>query len=136
MTDEHCCSYAFSTVAWKRMQNSVINYVRYISAPKRSADIVSLSASVDPSSSLTWEDVLTEKDSDLLQYETDELLRQMENELPSREMRLIRMKLDGCKMHDIAKREHLTFSEINKLLSDCREDIVRILYGDADQTAA
>lgn len=136
LTSPRFLVYAFSTIAWKRMQCSVTSYCRYMAVPKRFAEIVSLSEPIGSDSDLTWEDVLTKQDSGFLEFETLELLRAMERELPMLEMKIIRMKLAGFKMHEIAKTEHLTFQEINTLLADCKDDIIRILWGDEQKIAA
>ncbi len=122
--------YAFSTVAWKQMQNSLTGYSRYRNTSGRFGETVGLTDPIRSTSELRWEDVLTERNSGLLDFETRELLREMDEKLPLLEMKIIRMKLAGCKMHEIAGREHLTFREINTLLADCKDDIVRILWGD------
>ncbi len=123
-------TYAFSTVAWKQMQCVVSNYCRYMAVPKRAAPVVSLSAPVCSEMECTWEDVLSEQDNEFLRFETRELLKQMEKELPKQEMKIIRMKLGGWNMHEIASRERLTFQEINALLANCKDDILRILWGE------
>lgn len=48
----------------------------------------------------------------------------------------IRLSLAGCKMHEIAKREYLTFQEINKLLANCKDNIIHILWGEERRIAA
>ena len=128
--------YAFSTIAWKRMESSVSAYWRYLAAPIRYATIVSIYEPIGDDADLTWEDVLSRKDDQMLQFETRELIKELENKLPKREMNVVRMKAAGYKMHDIAKHEHLTFQEINELLANCREDIIHILWGDERRDAA
>ena len=128
--------YSFSTIAWKRMENSVSNYCRYLASPIRSATIVSLYSPIGADAELTWEDVLSRKDESILEFETRMLMEDLEQKLPKREMKIIRMKAAGCKMHEIAKREHLTFQEINELLLNCKDDIIRILWGDERSVAA
>ncbi len=136
ISNSKACRYAFSTIAWKRMQRSVINYCHYLMKPKRFAEIVSLTDPIDEASDLTWEDVLISEESKFLEFEMKELLRELDKELPILEMKIIRMKLAGFKMHEIAKTEHLTFQEINTLLADCKDDIIRILWGDEQKIAA
>ena len=46
--------YSFSTIAWKRMENSVSNYCRYLASPIRSATIVSLYSPIGADAELTW----------------------------------------------------------------------------------
>ena len=56
--------------------------------------------------------------------------------LKLQEMKIISLKVAGCKMHEIAKREHLTFQEINELLANCKDDIIHILWGEERRAAA
>ncbi|MBQ8401053.1 MAG: sigma-70 family RNA polymerase sigma factor [Clostridia bacterium] len=128
--------YSFSTIAWKRMENSVSNYCRYLASPIRSATIVSLFSPIAADADLTWEDVLSKQDESILAFETQMLLKDLEQKMPKKEMKIIRMKVAGCKMHEIAKQEHLTFQEINELLANCKDDIIHILWGEERRVAA
>ena len=128
--------YAFSTIAWKRMENSVSNYCRYLASPVRSATMVSLFSPIAADADLTWEEILYRKDESALAFETRILMENLEKKLPKKEMKIIRMKVAGCKMHEIAKREHLTFQEINELLANCKDDIIHILWGEERRVAA
>ena len=127
--------YAFSTIAWKCMENSVSNYYRYLSAPIRSATIVSLFSPISVEADLTWEDTLSRKDDQMAEFETRILLHELAKKLPEQEMKIICLKLAGCKMHEIAKQEHLTFQEINELLTNCKDDIIHILWGEERRVA-
>lgn len=128
--------YAFSTIAWKRMENSVSNYCRYLAAPVRSATMVSLFSPIGADADLTWEDTLSRKDDQMVEFETRLLLHELAEKLPKQEMKIISLKVAGCKMHEIAKREHLTFQEINELLANCKDDIIHILWGEERRAAA
>lgn len=128
--------YSFSTIAWKRMENSASNYCRYLTSPVRSATMVSLYSPIAADADLTWEDILYRKDESALAFETRILMENLEKKLPKKEMKIIRMKVAGCKMHEIAKREHLTFQEINELLANCKDDIIHILWGEERRVAA
>ena len=118
------------------MENSVSNYCRYLTAPVRSAQMVSLFSPIGADADLTWEDTLGRKDDQMVELETRMLLRELAEKLPKQEMKIIRLKVAGCKMHEIAKREHLTFQEINKLLANCKDDIIHILWGEERRAAA
>lgn len=128
--------YTFSTIAWKRMEHSVSNYCRYLAAPIRSAAMVSLFSPIGADAELTWEDILSRKDDRMIRFETRILMDALAEKLPGREMKIVRMKVAGCKMHDIARSEHLTFQEINELLANCKDDIIHVLWGDEGREAA
>ena len=65
----------------------------------------------------------------MMELESELMLHMLAASLPSREMRIIRMKIRGDRMHDIAKAEHLTFQQINTLLSSIYPTVSRIICG-------
>lgn len=119
----------FSTIAWKRMRGSLSNYYKYLSRPKRNAPTVSLDESVGTVEGLLWRDVVSRQDSVMRDLEMELLLHELAASLPPREMRIIHMKICGDRMHDIAKAEHLTFQQINRLLNDIYPTVLGILRG-------
>ena len=109
--------YTLSTVAWKKMQCKLNDHYRRVSKRKRNCQEVELS---DLSANVVWE-------NELMQHlEMELLLHALASKLPRRPMRIIRMKLDGAKMHEIARAEHMTFHEINRLLADSYETVKQI----------
>lgn len=119
--------YKFSTLAWKRMQHTLVDYYKYVASPKRNAQIISLDEPFDEDGSclediISYDDYLSEIKEELLMHE---LVRQ----LPPREMRIVKMKAHGCKMHEIAKAERLTFQEINRILDNIYPTVRKIFYG-------
>ena len=118
----------FSTLAWKRMQSALSNYYKYLSQPKRCAVTVSLDELIGDQDGLHWEDIISRQDEIMLRFETELLLHALASELPRRDMRIIRMKVRGDRMHDIAKAERMTFKSINQVLTDCYPTVNRILW--------
>lgn len=121
--------YSFGTVAWKKMSCALKDHKRYISTKKNAYTTVSFDDCISESSSLCWEDVLCDKDDILEQLQADLLLHELAVKLPKTEMRIIRRKLYGEKMHEIAKAERMTFRDINQLLNSSRNTIIEILVG-------
>lgn len=119
--------FKFSTLAWKRMRSSLSNHYKYLSRPKRSAPTVSLDALIGDEVGLYWEDVVSRPDEMMLQFETELILQAVAQRVPQREMRIIRMKVQGERMHDIAKAEHMTFRDINKTLSNSYQTVIDVL---------
>ena len=76
-----------------------------------------------------WEDVISRQDEMMLRFETELLLHALASELPHRDMRIIRMKVRGDRMHDIAKAERMTFRDINKVLQDSYPTVISVLWG-------
>ncbi len=122
-------SYKFSTLSWKRMQSSLSNYYAYLSSAKRNASVVSLDEPIGSPDGLLWEEVISYQSNLMEKFETELLLHDLAMVLPDREIRIIRMKADGKRMHDIAKAERLTFREINTILLRAYPEIIKILYG-------
>ncbi len=126
--NKRICKYKFSTLAWKRMQYVLLDYYKYLSRPKRNATVISLDELIDSekglciANAIIYDDLPTEMKEEMLMHE---LARQ----LPEREMRIVRMKVQGCKMHEIAKAERLTFQEINRLLDNIYPTVRKIFYG-------
>ena len=120
--------YKFSTLAWKRMQHTLADYYKYISSPKRCATVISLDEPLDGEEGLcvadtiSYDDIMSELKEELLMHE-------LAKKLSPRAMRIVRMKVRGDKMHEIAKAERLTFQEINRLLDSIYPTVRKIFYG-------
>ena len=118
----------FSTFAWKCMHNTLADHYKYISSPKRCAMVISLDEPLDSEDGLciadtiSYDDIISELREDLLMHE-------LAKRLPAREMRIVKMKVRGDKMHEIAKAEKLTFQEINRLLDGIYPTVKKIFYG-------
>lgn len=113
--------YKFATVAWKRMRRELFNFRKYLSNSKRAVTTISLQSYIE------HEDIVGREDEIMAQLETDLLLHTLASKLSPREVRIIRMKLNGARMHDIAKAERITFHEIKKLLAGSYETVLEIL---------
>lgn len=119
--------FPFAALAWKRMRREVFNYHKYLSK-----DISSHTTTMhlqDLRYDKALEDVVGKQDELLVQLETELILHALAKKLPSREMRIIRMRLDGVGMHDIAKAEHITFRDIKRLLAGTYDTVVQVLLG-------
>lgn len=125
----HLQKYKFGTVAWKKMNRELIKHYKYLSTTKRSHHTVSFNEAVSDGSDLCWEDVLCDKSEIFDQLKTELILHELAKKLPRREMRIIGMKLRGDKMHDIAKAEHMTFRDINSLLTGSYDTVVNVIWG-------
>ena len=120
--------YAFSTLAWKRMQSALSNHRRYLGRLRRSAPTISLDDYVDEEKTHHISDIVSYHNDIAQQIETNALLDELTGKLPPRTMRIIRMKIEGYKMHDIAKAEHITFRTIKRLLEDSYDTVIEICY--------
>ena len=118
--------YSFSTVAWRKMRQELSHHYKYLSRNKRTS--ATISTSDDTFEPLEMHSV-SMQDELMVQLEMDLLLHELATKLPRRQMRIIRMKLDGVKMHEIAKAEHITFRDINRLLADSYDTVIQVCYG-------
>ena len=121
--------YSFTTIAWKCMKRELSHHHNYLKAKKNAYETVSLFEPVSKGSNKQWQDVLVSNEGPFDRLNMELLLHDLATKLPRREMRIIRMKLHGDKMHDIAKSEGLTFKEINRLLNLSYNTIVNALWG-------
>ena len=110
------------------MQGELANYYKYLSSPKRCATVISHDEPLDGEDGLciadtiSYDDIMSELREDLLMHE-------LAKRLPAREMRIVKMKVRGDKMHEIAKAEKLTFQEINRLIDVIYPTVKKIFYG-------
>lgn len=122
--------YSFATVAWKKMNCAVKNHLQYLNRQKRAIPTVSLNDCIgNDEDSFCFEDIISIDDSAMQELELDLILHSLASSVPKKQMRIIRMKLDGDSMHDIAKKEHMTFHDINHLLNGTRETVIKVLWG-------
>lgn len=118
--------YSFSTVAWRKMRQELSHHYKYLSRNKRLSEMVSIfDDNIDPFETYS----VSIQDELMAQLEMDLLLHALATKLPRRQMRIIRMKLDGVKMHEIARAEHITFHDINRLLADSYDTVIQVCYG-------
>lgn len=120
--------YKFSTLAWKRMHHTLMDYYKYLSSPKRNAPVISLDEPIDGENGLCIADTII-CDDFMADFKEELLMHELACHLPKKEMRIVKMKVQGCRMHEIAKAEHMTFQEINRLLDNIYPTVRKIFYG-------
>ncbi len=121
--------YKFSTLAWKRMQSAYSNYTKYLTSFKRNIPTVSLDEPIGSDGGLCMEDVVARTDEDMIALQCELLLQELEAHLPPRAMRIVRMRVHGDRMHDIARAERMTFQEIRELLEQIYPMVIKVFYG-------
>lgn len=124
----HLHRYKFSTLAWKRMQSALSDYFRYLACQRRAISVISLEALIGTRKELHLEETLSRPDELMLQLEMELILHALATQLPRRNMRIICMKLRGDRMHEIARKEQMTFRDINKTLSDSYPTVLKVLF--------
>lgn len=118
--------YRFGTVAWKRMKRELYSHRRYLNAQKAGAKTVSIHDVVSEDSTQKWEDVLHDNCDLLSLLQAEMVLHSLA--VSPRDRRIMRMRLNGDRMHDIAKAERLTFQDINVALTKLQKLVTEALY--------
>ena len=110
--------YLFSTVAWRQMKHELYRHYKYHERKKRDFQTVSLSdiKRGDDASLKTDETAAENRLLEDLNFSL--LLHSLASAITEKQMRIIRMKLAGFRMHDIARTEKMTFRDINRVLND------------------
>ena len=99
------------------MKEELFRHRKYLERKKRDFPTVSLSELVgNADDSLRIEDVIMLENKLLEELNLNLLLHTLAARITEKQMRILRMKLDGYRMHDIAKAERMTFQDINKTL--------------------
>ena len=113
--------YSFATMAWRRMKHEVYHYHKHYDGKENNVFTVNFS-------DISERDVYTQYFETLPEeLETKLLLHSLAKALPNKQMRIIRMKLDGCRMHEIAKEEHMTFQNINRMLDEVYDTVIQVM---------
>ena len=122
--------YKFATVAWKKMLCALKDYYKHMAKDILfQEDTVHIDDMNAKHIHTPLENIAVNQDELMTQMETELILHALAKRLPSREMRIIRMKVDGAGMHDIAKAEHITFHEIKRLLAGAYDTVIQVLLG-------
>lgn len=120
--------YSFATIAWRQMNQELFKHRRYLDRKKRDFTTISLSELLGNSDeSRSVEDVIATENALLEDLKLNLMLHALASEVTQRQMRIIHMKLNGYRMHDIAKKEKMTFSDINGQLDGVRNVILKII---------
>lgn len=118
--------YSFSTIAWRKMEDSLFDYYRGQSRQKRQAYVVSLH-SYD--GAYTLEEVLPAPDKVMAQLETELMLHDLAALASRQQMAVVRMKSAGYNMREIAKKESIPMKRVRELLEEIRVLLEEVCYG-------
>lgn len=110
--------YLFSTVAWRQMKHELYRHYKYHERKKRDFQTVSLSDIKSGNDASLKSDETATENRLLEDLNFSLLLHSLASAITEKQMRIIRMKLAGFRMHDIARTEKMTFRDINRALND------------------
>lgn len=119
LTRTKLCTYAFPTLGWKLMTQSLCDYYKEQTRQKRTAEVFSLYATT-PTDGLPWEDTLPVADHLMQQLECELLLHDLAKRVSKQQMEIVRMRSSGYNLQDIAIRQNTSAKRVRKLLDEVR----------------
>ena len=123
--------YPFATIAFRKMKDSLSEEYLKMNRQKRKAITISLDAPYYDgwdSAPLSVEEVLTAHDSEMDDFEMKLLLLDLASHVSKKEMEIVRMRLDGYGVKDIARRQSATIPQIKKMLDGLYKVTVSVCY--------
>ena len=117
----------FSTYAWKCMQNELKDHYKFLSCQKRNDSVVSIDDAIYGDRIIGAERTVS-YDEYVTRLKTELLLHELARRLPEREMRIVKMRVHGDRLQDIARAERLNFQQIGRLLNDIYPTVIKIIY--------
>ena len=117
----------FATLAWKCMQNELKDHYKFLSCQKRRTPTISIDEAILGAPDIYVEHAVS-YDEYVTGIKTELLLHELARRLPEREMRIVRMKVRGDKLQDIARAERLNFQQIGRMLDDIYPTVIKIIY--------
>lgn len=124
----HLNKYTFGTVAWVKMKSALCDFYKSQSRKMRQGHMTSMDAVVYGDEYLTLSDVLAGPDPLMREFETDLLLHELAGRVSRQQMRVIRMKVDGYGIKEIARRQKMTIKTIQGLLGDARNAVLAVCF--------
>ena len=119
LSDFRLRRFSFSTVAYRAMRSGVIDFQRAQSCQKRRATLVSLETGGLGGAPI--DGVSPSAEAVLLQsLEERLLLHALYARLSSRQWEIVRLRLGGYRIHEIALRKKVSDRQVRKLLRQCR----------------
>lgn len=120
--------YAFSTIAWSSMGSSFMNHYKSQNRQMRKGYTVSLHSVVYGDELLSLEEVLSGPDRLMADFEEKLLLHELAAKVSRQQMEIVRQRMDGYCLREIAKEQHTTIQQIKALLEDIYTTLVSVCY--------
>lgn len=119
--------YAFSTLAWKAMNRSLSNYRRSLLRRSRRAQETILYK--EDGTQISMQDCIS-----TFSYDPTEdlkmrlLLYDLASVIPQSQMAIVRMRLDGCSVRQIAKQHNMTMKQVQTQLKAACTVLKQLCY--------
>ena len=111
--------YAFTTIAWNDMFQSLTNYYRDQNRQKRTAQVVSIHVSLHEEG-LPLEERAAAPDALMQQLEHDLVMHDLANRVSKQQMDMVRLRSSGYGVRDIARSQNLSMRRVKELLEEVR----------------
>lgn len=128
LNDPELQKMSFTTIAWRRMKRSVLNHFQGQYRKKRAGYTISIYETIGDENELSLADILAGPDPLMREFEMDLLLHELADRVSRQQMRVIRMKVDGYGVKEIARRQKTTIKTIQRLLEDARSTVLAVCY--------
>ena len=115
--------YAFSTIAYASMRNSIKNHKLAQARQKRKADVISLETSLSDDSQFALYDIIPGIDALMKDFETELLLHEIASRVNKQQFQIIQLKADGYGVRDIARKQHIKMKTVSDILDSAKEAI-------------
>lgn len=120
--------YAFPTLGWKLMTQSLSDYYKEQLCQKRKSEMSSLN-STHCTHNLSLEETIHVTDNLMQQLEIVLLLHDLSKRVSQQQMEIVRMKSHGYNLQDIATSQNTSTKRIRKLLEEVRSVLTELCYG-------
>jgi len=120
--------YEFSTVAFKKMRDSLFKHYEKQNRQKRKAHIVSFDDNIYGGKILSLQEIISAPDSSTMDFEVELLLLELASKISKREMDIVRMKIDGYEFKEIARIKKMPVKGVKELLAGLRDVVLAVCY--------
>lgn len=118
--------YSFTTIAWHKMNDCLVKHYRDLGRQKRYGRSLSLDSFQREEESLSLESVIPSPDPLMLQLETELLLHDLASRVSKRQMAVVRLKVNGYKDREIARKQKTTVHDIRSLLASVHATVLSV----------
>lgn len=129
MNDPDLPRFAFSTIAWRKMGDCVYEYHQYLNRPKRRGVTISLESVNPKNKSLSLNDIISAPSTEFIDVEIELLMLEIASKLSERQMQILRLKMDGYGINEIAEKQQTTIYDIRTSLDKARKVVVVVCGG-------
>ena len=126
-TKDQLRNYAFSTLAWKAMSSAMSNYRRC--QLRRNKRMQEVSLYEETGAELPIRQYVCSFSYDpMADLKVRLLLHDLASTIPKSQMEMVRMRMDGCSIRQIAKHHHTTMKQVQTQLKNACTTLKQLCY--------